>query len=183
MKPRKEEASRLPIRKSGNGEWKIPKYGNDDIIHSLGCLRNCQFRRMLYSSSIISSGGLGKKGISSYRAIVHASSLKEDMYGVDELEAGHRNPDLSGNYRPITKFKPNPIVLEAQDRICSGPTQMRPLTEEQAFKVLDTILQSARGELRNEEAVLATQLGAFFVGMTIRANAFPGATQWSEGET
>lgn len=26
------------------------------------------------------------------------------------------------------------------------------------------------------------QLGAFFAGMTIRANAFPEATQWSEGE-
>eukprot|EP01018_Ginkgo_biloba_P009508 Gb_21098 [translate_table: standard] len=41
----------------------------------------------------------------------------------------------------------------------------------------------ARGELKNEEAVSAAQLGAFFGAMTIRANAFPVATQWSEGET
>lgn len=175
--------SRPPICKSGNGEWKIPKYRNDDSIHSLGCFRNCHFIRLLYSSPITPSGGPEKKGRSSYRAVVHASSLKEDMYGVDELEARCRNPELSGNYRPVTKLKPNPAVLEAQARICTGPTQTRPLNEQQAFKVLDTILQSARGELRNEEAVSAAQLGAFFAGMTIRANAFPAATQWSEGET
>lgn len=37
------------------------------------------------------------------------------------------------------------------------------------------------GELKNEE-VSKAQLGAFFAAMTIRANAFPEATQWSEGE-
>lgn len=47
--------------------------------------------------------------------------------------------------------------------------------------VLDTILRSARGELKDEE-VSKAQLGAFFAAMTIRANAFPEATQWSEGE-
>lgn len=41
---------------------------------------------------------------------------------------------------------------------------------------------SARGELRDEEEVSKAQLGAFFAAMTIRANAFPEATQWSEGE-
>ena len=40
----------------------------------------------------------------------------------------------------------------------------------------------ARGELKDEEEVSKAQLGAFFAGMTIRANAFPEATQWSEGE-
>ena len=40
----------------------------------------------------------------------------------------------------------------------------------------------ARGELKDEEGVSKAQLGAFFAGMTIRANAFPEATQWSEGE-
>ncbi|XVF43947.1 hypothetical protein PTKIN_Ptkin02bG0081500 [Pterospermum kingtungense] len=39
-----------------------------------------------------------------------------------------------------------------------------------------------RGELKDEESVSKAQLGAFFAGMTIRANAFPEATQWSEGE-
>lgn len=41
---------------------------------------------------------------------------------------------------------------------------------------------SAKGELKDEEKVSDVQLGAFFAGMTIRANAFPEATQWSEGE-
>lgn len=39
----------------------------------------------------------------------------------------------------------------------------------------------ARGELKDDE-VSKAQLGAFFAGMTIRANAFPEPTQWSEGE-
>lgn len=41
----------------------------------------------------------------------------------------------------------------------------------------------AKGELKDEEEVSKAQLGAFFAAMTIRANAFPEATQWSEGET
>jgi hypothetical protein len=39
----------------------------------------------------------------------------------------------------------------------------------------------AMGELKEEPASSA-QLGAFFAGMTIRANSFPEATRWSEGE-
>ncbi|KAI3738993.1 hypothetical protein L2E82_29322 [Cichorium intybus] len=73
-------------------------------------------------------------------------------------------------------------VLEAQTRVCTGPTQTKQLTEEQAFKVLDTILRSAKGERKDEEHVSKSQLGAFFAAMTIRANIFPEATQWSEGE-
>lgn len=41
---------------------------------------------------------------------------------------------------------------------------------------------SAKGELKDDEEVSKAQLGAFFAGMTIRANVFPEATQWSEGE-
>lgn len=41
---------------------------------------------------------------------------------------------------------------------------------------------SAKGELKDEEPVSKAQLGAFFSAMTIRANAFPEPTQWSEGE-
>lgn len=41
---------------------------------------------------------------------------------------------------------------------------------------------SAKGELKDEEEVSRSQLGAFFSAMTIRANVFPEATQWSEGE-
>ncbi|GLJ40504.1 hypothetical protein SUGI_0835190 [Cryptomeria japonica] len=38
--------------------------------------------------------------------------------------------------------KPNVVVLEAQGRICTGPTQTRPLNEEQASNVLHTIIKS-----------------------------------------
>ncbi|EPS71690.1 hypothetical protein M569_03067, partial [Genlisea aurea] len=78
--------------------------------------------------------------------------------------------------------KPNKTVLEAQGKVCTGPTQSRPLNEEQAFKVLDTILKSVKGELRDEEPVSSAQLGAFFTAMTIRSNTFPEPTRWSEGE-
>ncbi|KAK8310494.1 hypothetical protein V6Z12_D02G189700 [Gossypium hirsutum] len=97
-------------------------------------------------------------------------------------ESDTRNPSLSSTYRNSKLLKPNQTVLEAQARVCTGPTQTRPLSEEQTFKVLDTILRSVRGELKDEEQVSKAQLGAFFAGMTIRANAFPEATQWSEGE-
>ncbi|XP_031501118.1 uncharacterized protein LOC116264839 isoform X1 [Nymphaea colorata] len=98
------------------------------------------------------------------------------------LEVGALNPAVSSSYRNPEIPKPNQTVLEAQARVCTGPTQTRPLSEEQAFRVLDTILRSARGELGDEEEVSKAQLGAFFAGMTIRANSFPEATQWSEGE-
>ncbi|KAK1376586.1 Pyrimidine-nucleoside phosphorylase, bacterial/eukaryotic [Heracleum sosnowskyi] len=93
-----------------------------------------------------------------------------------------RNPTVSSSYRSCLYSKPNQIVLEAQTRVCTGPTQTKPLNEEQAFKVFDTILRSAKGELKDEEKVSKAQLGAFFAAMTIRANAFPEPTQWSEGE-
>ncbi|KAG9147644.1 hypothetical protein Leryth_015721 [Lithospermum erythrorhizon] len=41
---------------------------------------------------------------------------------------------------------------------------------------------STKGELKDEEPVSKAQLGAFFAGMTVRANAFSETTQWSEGE-
>ncbi|XP_050374151.1 uncharacterized protein LOC126791726 [Argentina anserina] len=95
-----------------------------------------------------------------------------------------RNPTVSSSYRSSSLSKPNPTVLEAQTRVCTGPTQTKPLGEDQALKVLDTILRSATGELKDdEEPVSRAQLGAFFAAMTIRANCFPEATQWSEGET
>ncbi|CAN6451999.1 unnamed protein product [Victoria cruziana] len=109
----------------------------------------------------------------------------DEAAATDELgnfEVGALNPSVSCSYRSQETPKPNQTVLEAQARVCTGPTQTRPLSEEQAFRVLDTILRSARGELRDEEEVSKAQLGAFFAGMTIRANAFPEATQWSEGE-
>lgn len=77
---------------------------------------------------------------------------------------------------------PNLTVLEAQARVCTGPTQTRPLDEAQAYKVLDAILKTVRRELPDEEKVSEAQMGAFFGAMTLRANAFPRETQWSEGE-
>ncbi|KAK6116542.1 hypothetical protein DH2020_049648 [Rehmannia glutinosa] len=104
-----------------------------------------------------------------------------DSAAIDEL-SGIRNPAVSTSYRNPRISRPNQTVLEAQTKVCTGPTQTRPLNAEQAFKVLDTILKSVKGELKDEEEVSNAQLGAFFAAMTIRSNAFPEPTQWSEGE-
>lgn len=58
------------------------------------------------------------------------------------LESDMQSPAISSSYRSLNLSKPNQTVLEAQARVCTGPTQTRPLSEEQAFKVLDTILRS-----------------------------------------
>ncbi|KMT07686.1 hypothetical protein BVRB_6g148090 [Beta vulgaris subsp. vulgaris] len=108
-------------------------------------------------------------------------SMKMEKLGFPDEDNG-RNPALSTTYRSSELPRPNQTVLEAQGRVCTGPTQTKPLTQEQAFKVLDIILKSAKGELKDDDKVSRAQLGAFFAGMTIRANAFPEATQWSEGE-
>ncbi|KAK9751072.1 hypothetical protein RND81_02G239500 [Saponaria officinalis] len=111
-------------------------------------------------------------------AKVSAVKLEELRFTEDST----RNPAISTAYRNPELRKPNQTVLDAQARVCTGPTQTKPLTEEQAFKVLDVILKSAKGELKDDNKVSRAQLGAFFAGMTIRANSFPEATQWSAGE-
>ncbi|KAI3780006.1 hypothetical protein L2E82_09825 [Cichorium intybus] len=113
------------------------------------------------------------------KAVLDSAAI-DQYFGLSESDA--RNPTLSASFRKPRDRKPNQTVLEAQTRVCTGPTQTKPLTEEQAFKVLDTILRSAKGELKDEEPVSKAQLGAFFAAMTIRANIFPEPTQWSEGE-
>ncbi|KVI05700.1 Glycosyl transferase, family 3 [Cynara cardunculus var. scolymus] len=113
------------------------------------------------------------------KAVLNSASI-DQYFGLTESDA--RNPTLSTTFRRPRHREPNKTVLEAQTRVCTGPTQTKPLTEEQAFKVLDTMLRSAKGELKDEEQVSKAQLGAFFAAMTIRANAFPEPTQWSEGE-
>ncbi|XP_050206860.1 uncharacterized protein LOC126656358 [Mercurialis annua] len=123
---------------------------------------------------------LGRKNL---RLSVKSATLDSailDQLGISESDI--KNPAVSSSYRSSDLPKPNQTLLDAQARVCTGPTQTRPLNEEQALKVLDTILKSARGELKDEEEVSKAQLGAFFAGMTIRANVFPEATQWSEGE-
>lgn len=63
-----------------------------------------------------------------------------DQLGLPESEI--RNPSVSPSYRSWKLPKPNQTVLDAQARVCTGPTQTKPLGEEQALKVLDTILRS-----------------------------------------
>uniref|UniRef100_A0A803PGU5 Anthranilate phosphoribosyltransferase n=1 Tax=Cannabis sativa TaxID=3483 RepID=A0A803PGU5_CANSA len=121
---------------------------------------------------------IGSRTCFTARAVLESATI--DQFGLSESDI--RNPAVSSTYRSSELPKPNQTVLDAQARVCTGPTQTKPLSEEQATKVLDTILKSARGELKDEEEVSKAQMGAFFAGMTIRANAFPEATQWSEGE-
>lgn len=69
----------------------------------------------------------------------------DEAAATDELgnfEVGALNPSVSSSYRSPETPKPNQTVLEAQAKVCTGPTQTRPLSEEQAFRVLDTILRS-----------------------------------------
>ncbi|XP_073143006.1 uncharacterized protein [Henckelia pumila] len=119
-----------------------------------------------------------KRGSVAVKVALDSETLDE----LGLLESDFRNPSVSTSYRNPKLPRPNQTVLDAQTKVCTGPTQTKPLSEEQAFKVLDTILKSVKGELKDEEAVSNAQIGAFFAAMTIRANAFPEPTQWSEGE-
>lgn len=80
---------------------------------------------------------------------------------------------------------PNPELLEAQARVCTGPHQARPLGvrdgDPQPEHVIARILESLRSELPWEERVSAAQMGAFFAAMTIR-RGFSAATNWSPAE-
>lgn len=80
---------------------------------------------------------------------------------------------------------PNAEVLEAQARVCTGPYQSRPLGEKpadpQPGRILELILQSARGELPWKQRVSEAQMGAFFAAMTIRKE-FGEETNWSAAE-
>ncbi|KAE9454660.1 hypothetical protein C3L33_13453, partial [Rhododendron williamsianum] len=266
-------------------------------------------------SSKLTLTGIRRKCRLTVKSVMDSATI--DELGLSETDI--RNPTVSSSYRNPKYRKPNQTVLEAQAKVCTGPTQTRALTEEQAFKVLDTILRSVeqlkalaegpealeqqtkafndqklrtkerkrrrttrerknieakpkwgankknlkeaasvslycadvstsvkplpllalrrflrpvspslldmisimllrwvglslwlssaapelpappppelsiaplfvsvphpKGELKDEEQVSKAQLGAFFAAMTIRANAFPEETQWSEGET
>ncbi|KAL2519588.1 Anthranilate phosphoribosyltransferase [Abeliophyllum distichum] len=108
----------------------------------------------------------------SIKAVLYSATVDDEL-GLSESHI--RNPAISTTYRNPKFRRPNQTVLEAQTKVCTGPTQTKPLNEEQAFKVLDTILRSVKGELKDEEKVSEAQLGAFFAAMTIRVNTFPGA--------
>lgn len=64
-----------------------------------------------------------------------------DMKGILGIEAT-KNPTLSTSYRPLDIPTPNRTVLEAQQRVCTGPAQTRPLDQAQTMAVLDTIVRS-----------------------------------------
>ena len=61
-------------------------------------------------------------------------------------------------------FDPNPLVLEAQARVCTGPTQSRPLGNKpgdpQPQPVLDAILNTLQNKARHP--VSDIQMGAPF---------------------
>lgn len=67
-------------------------------------------------------------------------SERIDLTGL--LDADPPNPAISTSYRSSDIPRPNRTVLEAQARVCTGPEQTKPMTEEQAMVVLDTILKS-----------------------------------------
>ena len=72
------------------------------------------------------------------RAVLDSAII--DQLGIPESDI--RNPAISTTYRNSKLPKPNQTVLDAQARVCTGPMQTKPLNEEQAFKVLDTVLKS-----------------------------------------
>ena len=83
----------------------------------------------------------------------------------------------------MTQFDPNPLVLEAQARVCTGPTQSRPLGvkpgDPQPQSVLEAILDTLQNKARHP--VSDIQMGAFFAAMRLR-RAYPAKTAWSAAE-
>lgn len=102
----------------------------------------CRARTSLHF--LMRDGGfrlIGRKSrFTATRAVLDAAIIEQ--LGLKESDI--RNPAVSSTYRSFKLPKPNQTVLEAQARVCTGPTQTKPLSEEQAFKVLDTILRSGQ---------------------------------------
>ncbi|KAI3905206.1 hypothetical protein MKX01_017452 [Papaver californicum] len=84
-----------------------------------------------------------KRGDSIVRCVLDSSII--DQLGPSE--SGIINPSISTSYRSLDIPKPNQTLLDAQARVCTGPTKTQPLTEEQSMKVLDTILRSGSTSL------------------------------------
>ena len=81
---------------------------------------------------------IGKGACLVVKAVLDSAIM--DQLGLSESDI--RNPSVSTSYRSSKLPKPNQTLLDAQARVCTGPTQTRPLSDEQAFKVFDTILRS-----------------------------------------
>ncbi|CAI5515197.1 unnamed protein product [Closterium sp. Naga37s-1] len=83
-----------------------------------------------------------------------ASGESEPSVSAQIREIGEEEPGLRGRFLQ-DDVGPNQVVLEAQARVCTGPTQTRPLGEEEMRRVLEQILLSgvpsgvlsAKGEL------------------------------------
>jgi len=83
---------------------------------------------------------IGRRSLSFTVVKAVLDSATVEQFGIPEFD--FRNPSLSSSYRSSKLTRPNQTVLDAQTRVCTGPTQTKPLDEEQAFKVFDTILRS-----------------------------------------
>ena len=65
---------------------------------------------------------------------------------------------------------PNPTVLEAQAKVCTGPTQSKPLDEQALSRVLELILQSGKVKPQQENERLRTEVFArLCVGLCARS--------------
>ena len=72
---------------------------------------------------------IGRKSrLTATRAVLDSATIEQ--LGLKESDI--RNPAISSTYRNSKLPKPNQTVLEAQASVCTGPTQTRPLFEEQA---------------------------------------------------
>jgi hypothetical protein len=92
-------------------------------------------------SAVLAGGGRRCQRGLAVAASAAPSWMEEAGVAVLE-EGGRRNPSVSDSYRAAGLPQPNATVLDAQARVCTGPAQTRPLGEEQAMRVLDTILRS-----------------------------------------
>ncbi|CAN0921331.1 hypothetical protein LINGRAHAP2_LOCUS32531 [Linum grandiflorum] len=81
---------------------------------------------------------IGRSRLQTVKAVLDSATLNQ--LGISESEI--RNPTVSSSYRSSKLQKPNQTVLDAQARVCTSPEMTKSLTEEQAFKVFDTILRS-----------------------------------------
>ncbi|CAN0880898.1 Protein transport protein Sec61 subunit alpha, partial [Linum grandiflorum] len=82
---------------------------------------------------------IGRSRLQIVKVVLDSATV--DQLGISESEI--RNPTVSSSYLSSKLQKPNLTVLDAQARVCTGPEMTKPLIEEQAFKVFDTILRSA----------------------------------------
>ena len=76
------------------------------------------------------------------RRLFHLSTNKTTHLPCSSLQISAKALPSSSAQRNCNRRKPNALVLDAQARVCTGPTQTRPLDEEKAFEVLRTIVQS-----------------------------------------